>query len=55
MTLVDDMSPMGEMPPLPPSLIRELRRDYRARLYDWAWQQMADKAVTVFEEHRRRN
>lgn len=46
---------MGEFPPLPPYLIRELRRDYRAKLYDWAWQRMASGAVSVFEGHRRRN
>lgn len=46
---------IGEHPDLPPSLVRELHRETRARLSDWVWQKMADNAVSVFEGHMRRN
>lgn len=46
---------MGEFPPLPPQLIRELRgysQYARHRAADALWDKIAEKSVEIFEGYR---
>lgn len=47
---------LGEYPDLPPTLIAQLRQRAMLPAYalaNWAWDYLADGAVTVFEGHQR--
>lgn len=47
---------LGEFPPLPPDVIRQLHRrtmDIKARAISQVWDLLAESAVTVFEGWKR--
>jgi hypothetical protein len=44
---------MGEY--LPPYLVHQLHRQTRERLFDWAWQRIANSTVPVFESYKSRH
>ena len=46
------MNPIGEYPPLPPDVVRELRREAsakRARIADKMWSAWAAGQIMIFE------
>jgi hypothetical protein len=48
---------LGEFPPLPPDLIESLRhqtRETKSRVINYVWDNMAEGAVFLFENWKRR-